>query len=74
LAKGESQLPIALASMLSKHHRELAMIQFNAFWRSHIPDLQPTAGYPQDAQRFKKQIADIQKKLGITDESLWRKR
>jgi ribonuclease HII len=74
LAKGESQLPIALASMLSKYHRELAMIRFNAFWRSHVPDLQPTAGYPEDAKRFKKQIAIAQKKLGIADESLWRKR
>ena len=74
LAKGESYLPIALASMLSKYHRELAMIQFNHFWQSHISDLQPTAGYPEDAKRFKQQITATQKKLGITDESLWRKR
>jgi len=74
LAKGESHLPIALASMLSKYHRELAMMRFNAFWQSHIPDLAPTAGYPVDAKRFKQQIADVQRKLGITDESLWRKR
>ena len=74
LTKGESHLPIALASMLSKYRRELAMVQFNAFWQSYVPDLQPTAGYPVDAKRFKQQIADVQKKLGITDESLWRKR
>jgi ribonuclease HII len=74
LAKGESHLPIALASMLSKYYRELAMAQFNAFWLSHIPDLKPTAGYPEDAKRFKQQIADVQKKLGIADECLWRKR
>jgi len=74
LAKGESHLPIALASMLSKYHRELAMIRFNNFWRSHIPDLQPTAGYPEDAKRFKRAIAAVQKHLGITDASLWRKR
>ena len=74
MAKGESHLPVALASMLSKYYRELAMVQFNAFWQSHIPDLQPTAGYPVDAKRFKQQIADVQRKLGITDESLWRKR
>jgi hypothetical protein len=60
--------------MLSKYHRELAMVQFNAFWQSHIPGLQPTAGYPEDAKRFKQQIADIQKQFGITDENLWRKR
>ena len=74
LAKGETHLPIALASMFSKYHRELAMIQFNAFWQSHLPDLKPTAGYPEDAKRFRQQIADVQKKLGIADENLWRKR
>jgi len=74
VAKGESHLPIALASMLSKYQRELAMIRFNDFWRSYIPDLQPTAGYPEDAKRFKQQIAAVQKQLGISDESLWRKR
>ena len=74
LAKGESQVPIALASMLSKYQRELAMIQFNAFWQSHVHDLSPTAGYPEDAKRFKEQIADAQQKIGIADEDLWRKR
>jgi hypothetical protein len=74
LAKGESQVPVALASMLSKYHRELAMIQFNAFWQSHVPHLQPTAGYPQDAKRFKQQIAATQQKLGIAEDHLWRKR
>jgi len=74
LAKGESQLPIALASMLAKYQRELAMIRFNDFWRSHLPELRPTAGYPEDAKRFKKEIAATQKRLGIADESLWRKR
>jgi len=74
LAKGEAHLPIALASMLSKYHRELAMLRFNAFWQFHVPDLQPTAGYPEDAKRFKRQIAATQEKLGIADESLWRKR
>ena len=74
LAKGESHLPIALASMLSKYQRELAMAQFNAFWQSHVPDLQPTAGYPEDAKRFQRQIADAQQRLGIADENLWRKR
>jgi len=74
MAKGESQVPIALASMLAKYRRELAMTQFNAFWQSHVPNLTPTAGYPEDAKRFKQQIAEVQQKLGITEESLWRKR
>jgi len=74
VAKGETHLPIALASMLSKYHRELAMIRFNAFWQSHLPDLRPTAGYPEDAKRFKQQIAEVQKRLGIADDALWRRR
>ena len=74
LAKGETHLPIALASMVSKYHRELAMLRFNTFWQTHIPDLQPTAGYPEDAKRFRQEIAATQKRLGITDENLWRKR
>jgi ribonuclease HII len=74
LAKGESHVPIALASMNSKYLRERSMIEFNEFWRKKIPDLKPTAGYPEDAQRFKKDIAAVQKKLGIKDETLWRKR
>ncbi|MDR2117096.1 MAG: hypothetical protein LBP87_12020 [Planctomycetaceae bacterium] len=74
LAKGESQVPVALASMNSKYLRERAMIRFNEFWREKIPDLKPTAGYPEDARRFKNEIAAVQKELGIKDETLWRKR
>jgi len=72
--KGEAELPTALASMTAKYHRELAMRAFNAFWKEKIPDLKPTAGYPQDAKRFKKEIASIQSKLGIDDRILWRNR
>jgi len=74
LAKGEGHLPIALASMLSKYQRELAMLRLNAFWQTHIPDLQPTAGYPEDAKRFKQQIAHVQQHLGIAEDHVWRKR
>ena len=74
LAKGERYLPIALASMLSKYHRELAMLRFNAFWQSHVPDLLPTAGYPEDARRFKREIAAVQERFGIAEECIWRKR
>ena len=28
------------------------MMQFNAFWQHHIPELKPTKGYPVDAKRF----------------------
>ncbi len=73
-AKGEAELPVALASMMAKYHRELAMRAFNAFWIKQIPGLKPTAGYPQDAKRFKKEIAAVQSKLGIDDAILWRNR
>ena len=71
-AKAESHLPTALASMASKYLRELAMQAFNAFWRQHVPDLRPTAGYPTDARRFKAGIAAAQQALGIEDRILWR--
>jgi len=67
-------LPSALASMVSKYLRELAMRAFNEFWSSQVEDLKPTAGYPMDAKRFKHQIESAQKKLGIDDRILWRNR
>jgi hypothetical protein len=70
--KGEAELPVALASMTAKYHRELAMRAFNHFWCERIPDLKPTAGYPLDAKRFKNAISPLQKKLGIADDCLWR--
>jgi hypothetical protein len=73
-AGGESFLPSALASMTSKYLRELAMTAFNDFWRRRIPDLRPTAGYPTDAHRFRKEIAAVQVEVGITDRQLWRSR
>lgn len=73
-AKGESNLPTALASMADKYLRELSMIPFNEFWRRSLPDLRPTAGYPEDARRFLAEIADLQRKQGIADEILRRKK
>ncbi|NLE39690.1 MAG: hypothetical protein GX621_16855 [Pirellulaceae bacterium] len=71
-SKAEAYLPAALASMASKYLRELAMGAFNAFWTSRVAGLQPTAGYPVDAKRFKAQIAAEQQVLGIDDELIWR--
>ncbi len=73
-AKGEKHLPVALASLVSKYTRELAMDLFNAFWREHLPDLKPTKGYPTDARRFRADISARQHELGIADEVLWRTR
>jgi hypothetical protein len=72
--KAEECLPAALASMASKYLRELAMRALNEYWSSRVPNLQPTAGYPQDAKRFRLDIAETQKQLHISDRVLWRMR
>lgn len=67
-------LCVALASMVSKYLRELLMEEFNAFWRSELPDLEPTAGYPGDARRFYNAIQPTMAKLGIVERTVWRQR
>jgi ribonuclease HII len=74
VAKGESFMPSAVASMASKYLRELAMMAFNNYWGQEVEGLKPTAGYPQDAKRFKKDIATRQTELEIDDRILWRTR
>jgi hypothetical protein len=71
---GEEQLPTALASMTAKYHRELAMRAFNDFWTARLPGLKPTAGYPNDAKRFRAQIEQLQRELKIDDRLIWRNR
>jgi hypothetical protein len=71
---GEAFLPAALASMASKYLRELAMRAVNDFWCRQVSGLEPTAGYPVDATRFKAEIAACQARLGIEDRALWRMR
>ena len=71
-ARAEEHLPAALASMAAKYLRELAMRAWNEFWCGRLPGLAPTAGYPQDAVRFKAQIATVQCELGIKDHVVWR--
>lgn len=73
-SKGESWLPIALASMCAKYVREIYMQRWNQYWRVHLPHLKPTKGYPVDAKRFKKDIHRVQVKIGIADEDIWRMR
>lgn len=72
LRKGERYVPIAAASMLAKYARELVMEAFNQFWCSQIPGLRPTAGYPVDAARFVREIAQLQTRLGLPRELFWR--
>jgi hypothetical protein len=65
-------LPVAVASMLSKYLREAMMRRFNAFWKIHIPNVEPTAGYYGDGSRFLTDIAQKRRELGITDEQMVR--
>ncbi len=58
LVKGDSRsFEIALASLFAKYSRELCMASFNLYWQKKYPDLRATAGYPQDGQRFLKELA-----------------
>ena len=71
--KAEAQcMPVALASMLSKYLRESLMRRFNAYWKSHLPELHPTAGYYGDGSRFLNDIEMKRRELGIKDEDLIR--
>ena len=62
----------AAASMLCKYLREVCMSQFNRFWSKHVPDIKPTAGYPQDAKRFFGEIRPAMEKLGLAEHAVWR--
>jgi len=71
--KAEAQcLSVAVASMLSKYLRECLMRRFNAFWKQHLPEVEPTAGYYGDGSRFLKDIDSKRRELGIADEQLIR--
>lgn len=72
-ADGDSAA-VALASMLCKYLREVCMRQFNRFWATHVPGIQPTAGYPVDAKRFYAEIRPAMEKLGLTADQVWRKK
>ena len=71
--KAEAQcMPVALASMLSKYLRESLMRRFNSFWKAHLPELVPTAGYYNDGLRFLNDIQSKRTELGIHDSDLIR--
>ena len=60
-------LPVALASMAAKLARELCMERLNGFFRTHAPELKPTAGYYGDASRFLRETRELRERLGISD-------
>jgi ribonuclease HII len=65
-------LPVALASMTAKLVRELFMLRFNRFFRQHLPELKPTAGYVHDARRYLRDIETLMTDLKIDREQLVR--
>lgn len=67
-------LPVALASMVAKYVRETLMMGFNAFWRTHLPDVKPTAGYYKDALRFIDAIRPVMAAAGMQPELFIRAR
>ncbi|MCL2347046.1 MAG: hypothetical protein FWC50_02175 [Planctomycetaceae bacterium] len=73
-SKADRQIPAGLASMTAKLLREFSMTDFNQFWRQHIPNITPTAGYPVDALRFWSEIETTAQKLGIPKSHIWREK
>lgn len=61
----ELHLPVALASMAAKYARELAMERFNAYFQKLAPKVKPTAGYGEDANRWRDEILPHLKKARI---------
>lgn len=72
--RAEAHLPVALASLVCKYVRQLSMALFNAFWREHLPQLKPTQGYSTDCYRFRNEIAETARRLGLAEEDWWRER
>jgi hypothetical protein len=72
-ADAESGL-VALASITAKALRETWMDAFNEFWGRRIPNLKPTAGYPVDAVRFRRQIEATAQSLDLPINTWWRSR
>jgi ribonuclease HII len=69
---GDQFPPTALASMLAKYLRERLMEAVNAFWLQQVPGLKPTAGYPQDAKRYRAAIEGVAQQLKLAPAEWWR--
>jgi hypothetical protein len=73
--KAEAQcMSVAVASMISKYVREALMRRFNAWWRTVMPEVAPTAGYHTDGMRFLRDVEAKRVELGIADVELVRSR
>ena len=58
--------------MTAKYLRELAMIRLNRFFREHVPQVRPTAGYVQDGRRFLEEIGSVIQTEGLDSQELVR--
>lgn len=68
----QRHLSVALASMLSKYLRELLMVVYNRYWATHVVDIEPTAGYYSDGNRFFAQIRPLLESLKLSEQMLYR--
>ncbi len=69
----EANLPVALASMVSKYTRELLMARLNGYFTSRVPELAPTAGYAKDGKRFLQELAPHLPQMGVNEAQLRRR-
>ena len=69
----DRHLPTARASMAATYLRELAMIRLNRFFRAHVPDVRPTAGYVQDGRRFLEEVRPVIESEGLDPGELVRR-
>lgn len=51
-----TSFPTALASLAAKYVRERAVARLNAWFEARLPGLRPTAGYPEDAARWLREV------------------
>lgn len=75
--KGDSFTPVAMSSMIAKYLRERLMKSLNDYFAKRhrgSETLNPTAGYPVDADRFIQQIEPIITAENITRSDLIRSR
>jgi len=72
--KGERHFPVALASMVAKYTREVAMEAFNTYWSNVCPGVKPTRGYPVDARRFRDEVGTRLEELEIAESVFWRRK
>lgn len=71
--RAETRPPVAVASVVAKYVRELAMHAFNRHWQALAPGLRSTAGYPQDAARWRADAAAAVGASGASWDAVWRR-